>query len=365
MNIAIYADRLESGGGLETHVITQVNELLRRGHRVFLSTNAILPYYIQQIDDKGNFIYAPFSCNTIADLGGIKPDLVHVHPFSAIFRGYEVACALGVPLFITIHGLYDFGVDRSPSGNLVAGKASKIIAIDDTIAAMLGRCIEYPEKIATIYNGINLGDFCSVPEVPDLIKELDIEPDWRTILIISRLEDDKEKPVLQLLDCIPFLADRLDGLNFLIVGDGAYRDQVWARNRIQLENCSNLRVRCLGRRNDIARLHQTADLVIACGRAALEALASGKPVFAAGSRGYAGLVNCRQKSSITGREGYEWWDDGMLIDNLYLTLSNHELLTQASCEGNEIVNSYFDIHRTTDQLEALYHNAAEGNNDTG
>lgn len=361
MNIAIYADRLESGGGLETHVITQVNELLRRGHLVFLSSNAIVPYFLEAIKNDGsNFIFTLFSDDPLNDLADFKPDLVHAHPFSAIFRGYTVACALNIPLFITMHGLYDFGLDRSPVGNLVASKASKIIAIDDTIASMLKRCVELPEKIITIYNGINLKDF--YPALPDLMlmKELDVDSSWKTIVIVSRLEDDKEKPLLQIMDCAPLLAERLGGLNLLIVGDGAYRDKVWERNRACIDKCSNLRVCRLGRRTDIAKLHHIADLTIACGRAALEAMACKRPVLATGSKGFAGIVTYSNRMSMTSREGYCWWTDKELLENLYLSLADQMLLEKAIIEGYELVEKYFNIQKNTDKVKNLYREALEG-----
>ncbi|PKM77849.1 MAG: hypothetical protein CVU90_05215 [Firmicutes bacterium HGW-Firmicutes-15] len=360
MKIAIYADRLESGGGLETHVITQVNELLQRGHQVFLSANAIVPYFLEAIKNDGsNFIFALFSDDPLNDLAEFKPDLVHAHPFSAIFRGYKVACDLNIPLFITIHGPYDFGVDRSPTGYLVASKANKIIAVDDTIESMLRRCVDFPEKIVTVYNGINRNDF--YPASPDLtlMKELDVNASWRTIVVVSRLEDDKEKPVFQLMDCAPLLAERLGGLNLLIVGDGAYRDEVWERNRAQIENCSNLRVFRLGRRTDISKLHHIADLTIACGRAALEAMACKRPVFAAGSKGFAGIITYSNISCMTGREGYHCWNDLELLENLYHSLADEMLLEKAIMEGYKLVEKYFDIQKNTDKVESLYREALE------
>jgi len=361
MKIAIYADRLDSGGGLETHVITQVNELLQRGHRVFLSANAMDPYFLEAIKTNGsNFNFALFSDDPLKDLAQFEPDLVHAHPFSAIFRGYTVAFDLGIPLFVTIHGLYDFGVDRSPLGNLVAGKASKIIVIDDTIEIMLRRCVEFPEKIVTIYNGINRNNFYPAPGDQELKEELGVNPIWRTIVVVSRLEDDKEKPVLQLMDCVPLLAERLGGLNLLIVGDGAYRDEVWERNRGLIESCRDLRICRLGRRTDIAKLLHIADLVIACGRAALEAMACKRPVFAAGSKGFAGIVTHENESSITGREGYSCLSDQELLETLYHTLEDKVLLDKAIQEGYGLFKNNFDIQKMIDKLEGLYQEALEG-----
>ena len=363
MKIAIYADRLESGGGLETHVITQVNELLRRGHSIFLTANAAAPDFLNTVNgDDRNFRFELFSNDPLKDLAGFKPDLIHAHPFTAIFRGYKVAVALNIPLFITIHGLYNFGVDRSSNGYPVAKKASKIIAVDDVVENLLRQSVAFPEKILTIYNGINRDEFYPAAADMELVKELKIDCTWKTIVVVSRLEDSKEKPVIQLMDCAPLLAERLNGLNLVIVGDGAYRDMVWARNRADIENCRNLRVCRMGRRIDIPRFLSIADLVMACSRAAIEAMACRRPVFAVGDKGFAGMINRSKQRVIAGREGYQWCNERELLDDLYNALIDVQQRERAIQDGCEMIEEHYDIKKLTDRLESLYQDVLEANN---
>jgi glycosyltransferase involved in cell wall biosynthesis len=362
MRIAIYADRLESGGGLETHVITQINELLRRGHIIFLTANAIAADFLKMVrGDESNFHFQLFSQDPMEDLAGFRPDLIHAHPFTAIFRANKVACAINVPLFITIHGLYIFGVDRSPNGYPVAKKASKIIAVDEVVENLLRQSVAFPEKISTIYNGINRDQFYPDTADPELIKELEMDSTWKTIVVVSRLEDNKEKAVFQLMDCAPLLAERLSGLNLIIVGDGAYRDMVWLRNRAAIEKCQTLRVFRMGRRTDVSRFLQLADLVLACSRAAIEAMACQRPVYAMSDQGFAGIINYNNREVIAGRVGYHYCNDQELLDGLFKALIDQKQREKAIHDGYEMIMECYDIQKLTDMLERLYIEVLQGN----
>jgi Glycosyltransferase len=355
MKIAIYADRLESGGGLETHVITQVNELLRRGHYIYLSANAIAPDFLKLIKgDSSNFRFQLFSPDPLGDLQDLKPDVVHAHPFTAIFRAHKVVSALDVPFLITMHGLYNFGVDRSPNGYPVSKRAFRIIAVDEAVEYLLIKGTAFPEKVLTIYNGINRQQFYPDHPNPELIEELNLDTSWKTIVVVTRLEDGKEKTVLQLLDCASVLAERLHGLNLIITGDGAYREMVWARNQLEIEKCGTLRVYRMGRRTDVSRFLNLADLVLACGRAAIEGMACKRPVFAMSDRGWGGLINRQTRNIIPGREGYHPYPDRELVDNIYNTMIDYEWLTMAVDQCYAMIIEEYDINKLTDRLESLY-----------
>ena len=62
MKIAVLADRLILGG-LETHIITFTNELLRRGHQILLYTAHTEPDIIAQINKENRFFHNLFWMN--------------------------------------------------------------------------------------------------------------------------------------------------------------------------------------------------------------------------------------------------------------------------------------------------------------
>jgi glycosyltransferase involved in cell wall biosynthesis len=358
VKIAMLADRLVMGG-LETHIVTIVNELLRRDHRVLLNTAYTNPALLTALDPSpGLFQHRPWSDNPPADLRGFHPDLIHSHPFTAIFRGYEVVKRLRKPFFVTMHGLYDFGLDRSHLGNLVAGTAKAIVAVDHRVAAVLQSSIAHPEKIRVIYNGIDLDRFRAGPANAADYRRFGLCGEWPTLGVISRLADGKERPVEQLLDCALDLAQSLQGVNLLIVGGGDCFSRLQAKVASGL-TAPQLRIHLAGSCTEVEKMIRMADLVLACDRSALEAMACQKAVFAMNADGFATVIkrdNFRQ--ILLNRSGYRPVGNDELVATLWQLVKNCSQREQLAKDGVAIVRQYFGIKQTVDQLEALYRNWA-------
>ncbi|HYH03543.1 MAG TPA: glycosyltransferase family 4 protein [Bacillota bacterium] len=354
MKIAMIADRLTMGG-LETHLITVINELLRRGHQVLLDTAFIAPEIRLQIRDyHHDFQQVDWSASPVEDLRGFRPDVIHAHPFTAIFRGYEAAHSMQKPLFVTMHGLYDFGLDRSPMGNLVCGKVKRVIAVDHGVAELLSRSIAHPEKISVIYNGIDFNQFQPKPLQRLERVALGLHPEWPTLVVVSRIADGKERTIFQLLDCVATIATQLEGLNVLIVGGGSCFTQLQARLAL-LADAAKLRVLTVGQQMEVLKYLTLADLILACDRAAMEALASRKPVFAINAAGFAGIINTANFENILlYRRGYRQFSQDELTQELVGLLQDLPALNQRAQEGYAIVRSHFDIEKVVGQLVDLY-----------
>jgi glycosyltransferase involved in cell wall biosynthesis len=354
MKIAMLADRLVMGG-LETHIVTVVNELLRRGHHVLLNTAYTNPELLAAINQSAGFFqHRKWSANPRADLSGFKPDLVHSHPFTAIFRGYEAAKVLGKPFFVTMHGLYDFGLDRSPLGNLVAGTVKAVIAVDHRVESVLQSSMAHPEKITVIYNGIDTSRFQPGQASETDYSDYGLCGQWPTIMVISRMDDGKERPIEQLLDCALDLAEALQGVNLIIVGDGGrfFRLQTKVASGLASEQ---LRLKLTGCRHDVTKIIPLADLVLACDRAALEAMACQKAVLPMNAEGFADVITGDNFQPILlNRSGYRPLTNAELVATLGQLLRDTAGRERCAIDGATIVHRYFRIEQTVDQLEALY-----------
>jgi glycosyltransferase involved in cell wall biosynthesis len=354
MKIAILADRLVMGG-LETHIITVTNELLRRGHRVLLNAAAVNPEILEQFDhSSGRFELVLWSGLPVEDLRAFDPDLIHAHPFTAIFRGYESARLLKKAFFVTMHGLYDFGLDRSPLGNLVCARVKRVIAVDHRVAELLAGSIAAPQKITVIYNGLDLRRF-----LPRALRRTDrslwgLQPEWATLVVISRMADGKEQTVFQLVEAIPQLAARMAGVNLLIVGAGCRFSELQERIAA-LRLGAGYKIAALGEQTDVTRYLALADLVLACDRAAMEAMACRKPVLAMNAAGFAAPLDAANYQTILlGRRGYQPRSQPELIQMLAAILTDTNRLEQLARDGYLFVTRYFDIVKQVDQLEELY-----------
>lgn len=359
MKIAILADRLVMGG-LETHILASINQLLKQGHQILLNTAYTNPDLLARIQTgNGQFEYKPWSDSARNDLAGFHPDIIHVHPFTAIFRGFEVARTLRLPLIITMHGLYDFGIDRSYLGDLVSDYAYAIIAVDPRVAGVLSSSTAHPEKVRIIYNGVDLTEFHPCPQ-----KKIDprlagyINPDWKTLVVVSRLADGKERPVYQLLRCLPGISQCFNGLNVMVVGNGNWYDDLCQYASENVTTDDYLILHWAGEQSDVRPYLAAADLVLACDRAAIEGMACQRPVYGMNAQGFAGIIDsCNFQEIILYRRGYHELSDTELQLDLIQLLKDYQKREYYGVQGVEIVRQHFDILKVTAELEELYRSA--------
>ncbi|MGE5581478.1 MAG: glycosyltransferase family 4 protein [Bacillota bacterium] len=355
MKIAIIADRLELGG-VESHIISLVNGFLRRGHRVLLNVAASAPDLLAQIDQTNpEFVYVPWSDNPVWDVKNFAPDIIQAHPFTAIVRGHQMAIALKKPLFITIHGLYDFGIDRSPLGYSIGERVQAIIAVDQGVAAVLAQNASFPEKVLIVHNGIDLNIFQPLPLNIDQRFSLGLNPKWFTMAIISRLGDGKEVPIFQLVRLAPKWGFLLRGLNMIIVGDGPGFGQLQDEIRSIHSPGYHYQVLAVGRQLNIKRYLAVADIVAACDRAALEAMACQRPVLAVNANGFAGVITKNNYETILfKRSGYRPAAEDELTEIISTIAMKKRYRAKIGLNGCSIVHRYFNLEDTLDQLERLF-----------
>ena len=214
-------------------------------------------------------------------------DLVHAHPFQARRVGTAVAEALGIPLIATIHGQYDDEFAQySPAVQRIICVASHIA---DFVAEL---CPRLAGKLGVIPNGV---DF-------DVFSPRDARRDSprTTIAIASRLDPDKGVLSRAIGDLVDHLAETGSPNQFelRVAGDRFYGppanpfteaiDRAAASGAVEV-----VRVGWINDRPALQRFLATADVVVAPGRAAMEAITCATPTIAAGSRGYIGLVTGR------------------------------------------------------------------------
>ncbi|WP_071459569.1 glycosyltransferase [Bacillus massilinigeriensis] len=349
MRIVMLADHLVQGG-LETHITSIINGLTGRGNEVLLYCASCSPSIISQINSR-HFKFLSWSEDAFDEINRFNPDIIHSHPFTAIIKGKEIATLLQKPFVVTMHGLYDFGFDQSPLGNEISNSVKRIIAVDFRVALHLLNNVIQPEKISIIRNGIDLNTFRPRARDEQLMDILGLNRKGFTISLISRFDDDKEKPIIQFLRCIPELAKRVEDLNIIIVGDGGKRKEV--QHSFPIEVSNGVKVKLISWQEKIEDIYNISDLVFGSGRVALEALACKVPVYAMWE-GFGGLISKKNHDAIMQGSTFRQVDDYELLSIITGLINNPKELNQAAQEGYEAVYRHHDCKEIVIQLIRTY-----------
>jgi len=142
----------------------------------------------------------------VEDVAGA--DLVHSHTWYANYAGMLAAKLHGIPHIITAHSLEPLRPWKSEQlggGYRVSShiereayeQADRIIAVSDGMRADILRCYPKldPDKVVTIRNGIDLAAFQSTAN-PELVKNLGIDPNQRSVVFVGRITRQKGLPYL-------------------------------------------------------------------------------------------------------------------------------------------------------------------------
>lgn len=242
-------------------------------------------------------------------------------------------------------------MDDSPIGNEVSKVLKRILAVDFRVALHLLNNAFQPEKISVIRNGIDFQKFYPKAGNVNQLTTLGFDPRNFTISVVSRFDDNKELPIIQLLKCAPQLSKFVKGLNLLIIGDGGKLNDV--KKAIPQKVPSNIKIKLLGWQENIEDFYRTSDLVMGSGRVALEALSCKIPVYAMWD-GFGGVITKDNHDFIMMGEAFRQLTDGELIVELAKVINQQGFLQQSARESYEFVRKAYDSRIITEQLVRIY-----------
>ncbi|MEN6390690.1 MAG: glycosyltransferase family 4 protein [Syntrophomonas sp.] len=357
MKIMLLVDQLHFGG-LENHIALFVNGLLTRSHQVFLQSMSISPYYLAKIKSRDEaFQYFIGENDLLQKAAVFDPDIIHAHPFDSIYRGCKLAGELRKPLIVTIHGLYDHFIDRSPQGYEISRSISRIIAVDQGVVDFLSKRAAEPEKVTIIRNGLDFSHFYPLARTSCKMGIYGLNPDWFTIAYVSRFADEKGLVVFKLLDLAPAIAGELGGLNLMLVGDGPHMPDVKEKSQFLCANHPGLKISMVGMQMDVRPFLAMADLVASCDMAATEAMACSRPVLAAFPKGLYGIINKDNFDDIIYRRcGYvEVLPNNEVVKQIKALAGDKEYWHSLSRESCAIVHDKYKIEDAITRLEEIYY----------
>lgn len=284
-------------------------------------------------------------------------DVVHTHSSKAGIVGRFAARAAGVPLVVhTIHGLAFHRYEKfwknllyiaceraaAPCGKRIYAVAQAMI--DQSLAAGVGS----PDQYKVVYSGMELDRFLHAKPDPELRKKLGIPEDAVVLATLARLFP--LKGYEQFLPVAVKLAKELPQIHCLIIGNGTMMEEI--REFIRKEGVeSRFSFAGLVAPGEVGNYLALASVLVhfslreGLPRAAVQALASGKPVIAYALDGTPEVV-------IPGKTGYllKPGDRAGAEAAIRELVANPALAAELGANGRKLVESRFGWKTMSDTL---------------
>lgn len=298
---------LARSGGVQEHVLTQAQELQRRGHQVIILTprvrhQAQSPKGAPPIIYVGSSTKVKTPVKTSLEVGlslnrdqldeilaKEQFDIIHIHEPEVPILGAQIAAKASCPIVATFHAT----LPRTPMGRTISGlrgtysrailaRLSKLTAVSDPAATFVRQQTGRPVQI--IPNGIDLTKYEFAPQ-PSASK--------KTILYIGRLE--KRKGLQHLLKAYALLCQSRTDVELQLAGDGELRSGL--EDYVRAHQIP--RVKFLGFVSEAQKLRLLKKADLFCspalygesfGIVLLEAMASGTVIVAGDNPGYASVL---------------------------------------------------------------------------
>lgn len=295
-NVMMILDSLQMGG-TETHVLSLAREMQKQGAYVVIVANegplrekfeeiGCPLYYIDFDMDRSE--YSETCREILSQLQVIidreKITTIHAHQIPSAYFAFLLAQKHKIPFVMTIHGTY---YDIKP---LVEMKHhATFIAVSYPLQEWL-----FENDILSIIlpNGIDLHEFQSNVHKNAVQNQLNIQENEKVILYSARLSWEKAGICQELIRaCGEIVKYNIPNLRLIIIGTGREEKQIQKCIEETEKKIGKTFTRFLGIQSDPRPFYAMSDLIVGTGRVALEAMACERPVIAAGSRGFLGLIH--------------------------------------------------------------------------
>jgi glycosyltransferase involved in cell wall biosynthesis len=278
-----------------------------------------------------------------------RPSILHCWLIHANLLGRLVGRLARVPRIITARRNVEIGGPwRERALRYTRRLDDAVIAVCELARqAEIERTGATPEKVVTIYNGIDPFPTIHPEQLTQLRHDLALPEKAPVIICVSRLHPQKGHDYL--LAAWSRVTAVYPQAHLLIVGDGERRSQ------LEQLAAGQPQIQFTGQRNDVPQLLALSDLFVlpslweGLPNVVLEAMAAGLPVVATAVGGTPELV-------IDGETGLlvPPRDPTALAQAALTLLNDLELARQMGENGRQRVTTQFTIQQTAAQTESLY-----------
>ncbi|MFM7143593.1 MAG: glycosyltransferase [Alphaproteobacteria bacterium] len=279
-------------------------------------------------------------------------DIVQTYLWGANTWGRVAARLAGVPHVLASERNVDVWEDRYKLvlGRLLARATDRIIANSEAVRSYLLERGVAPDKVVTIYNGVNFDRFRTACDPAVRRAEISLPPDAILAGTVARVEPAKDHATL--LTAFSLIAERIPRLHLAIVGGGSELDRL----RGMADDLGvGGRVHFTGARTDAAEWLQSVDFSIlssvkeGLSNTVLESMAAGRAMVATDVGGNGEVV-------VEGETGYlvPARDPKSLAEAIARLASSEERIRAFGRAGQERVHDLFSVERMVERTQSLY-----------
>ena len=190
-------------------------------------------------------------------------------------------------------------------------------------------------------------------------KEFGLDPSRPILSYVSRMDADRALVARQLIEIAPRLERQVPGVQLLIAGGGNVFGELSEKANQINQKMGRTCITMTGPRTDINQIVAAGHVFVGVSRAALEAMAAGKPVIVAGNEGYHGLFGPEKLEEAQAGNfccrGLPMSEPENLLKDVTAALNLSESEKQQVGEyGRQVIFDYYSVRRMAGDCLAMY-----------
>jgi glycosyltransferase involved in cell wall biosynthesis len=351
--------------GAETYAATLIGQQVRAGHRALVVSDTFhTPVEAEVLAMPiGRRDYPQRLSNVAALRRLIRSrgiELVHAHSRAASWVAFVATRASPAPLVSTLHIL------QTPhlSARTVSIYGEEVIAVSAAIEENALRALHLPrEHVHLLFNGVDLDHFRPGASRGDARRALDLPVEGPLVALVGRLTAERAVAArLVVSEVLPRVRGSVPDVGLAVVGGMQTPEGFGALVAAVNRRLEGEPVRHLGHQTDVAPWLAAADVVVAGGRSAIEALAVGRPVLALGLTHYLGVVGeatageaLRSNFGDFGPPRHV--DAARIAADLASLLRDHARREALARWGRAFAERHFDVAALWPRVEGVYRRA--------
>lgn len=351
-------------GGTETHVLYLARELMRRGVEIGVATagGPFLPLFtkahipVHRIESLERHSEKKSAARVEALVRRHGYDIVHVHDSESFHLLPPLRERLAdSKLVMTVHGKY---ISHSTVRQAQA-VADRILVVSPALLGWLRELGAPSAKLLWVPNGIDIEAFSPAQRVRPQRQALHLPLSGTLGLYVGRFQSDKVAIAQKCLEAAKRVAKHRPQFTMVLIGFGEYGRRLSREAKRANDDLHREAVLVREPTVDIAPFYRASTFVVGTGRVALEAMACGKPVIAAGYAGYDGIVTERSLPDLL---VHNFGDHGAkaqlrtsrLVDDMTTLLDNPAYRRSLGESGRRAVVERFSIEQVATSTKTAY-----------